>query len=101
MNNNQERNIMGVERNIDIKSFPKQYSAEESPMGGIGRKVEVCFHYKADNTISGVIIRDDKESPFRTLIRLCDGRVVLATECQFRALPDIDRETIDLFTFNE
>lgn len=71
--NNTERNIMGVERNIDIKSFPKQYSAEESPMGGIGRKVEVCFLYKADNTISGVIIRDDKESPFRTLIRLCDG----------------------------
>ena len=50
---------MGVKRNIDIKNFPKQYSAEESPMGGIGRKVEVCFHYKADNTISGVIIRDD------------------------------------------
>ena len=32
---------MGAEENIDIKSFPKQYSVEESTMGGIGRKVEV------------------------------------------------------------
>ena len=51
---------MGIEKKIDVNSFPKQYSVEESQMGGIGRKVEVCFFYKAENTIPGVIIRDDR-----------------------------------------
>lgn len=92
---------MGIEKNIDLKSFPKQYSVEESQMGGIGRKVEVCFFYKVKKTIPGVIIRDDKESPFRTLIRLYDGRVILGTECQYRALPDIDEKVIKQFVFNE
>ena len=92
---------MGIEKNIDLKSFPKQYSVEESQMGGIGRKVEVCFFYKVEKTIPGVIIRDDKELPFRTLIRLYDGRVILGTECQYRALPDIDEKVIKQFVFNE
>ena len=78
---------MGVEKNIDINSFPKQYTTTESSMGGIGRKVEVCFNYEANKTIPGVIIRDDKELPFRTLI------------CQYRALPDIDKKVIKQFTF--
>lgn len=92
---------MGIEKKIDIKSFPKQYSVAESSTGGIGRKVEVCFHYKADKTIQGVIIRDDKELPYRTLIRLYDGRVILSTECQYRVLPDIDEKVIKQFIFNE
>jgi hypothetical protein len=29
----------------------------------------------------GTIIRDDMEEPFRTIISLDDGRVILATEC--------------------
>lgn len=91
---------MGIEKKIDINSFPKQYSAAESSIGGIGRKVKVCFYYKAENTIPGVIIRDDKELPFRTIIRLYDGRVILATECQYRALPDVDEEVIKQFAFN-
>lgn len=56
---------MGVEKSIDINSFPKQYTAAESKMGGIGRKVEVCFNYNASKTITGVIIRDDKGLPFQ------------------------------------
>lgn len=92
---------MGVEKTIDIKNFPKQYSVDESSIGGIGRKVEVCFRYKTDKTILGVIIRDDKELPFRTLIRLYDGRVILGTECQYRALPGIDEKVIKQFVFNE
>lgn len=91
---------MGIEKTIDIKRFPKQYSVTESSMGGVGRKVEVCFYYKAKNTIPGVIIRDDKELPFRTIIRLYDGRVLLATECQYRALPDVDQEVVKRFIFN-
>ena len=91
---------MGIEKKIDINSFPAQYVAEENEMGGIGRKVEVCFYYKAEDTIPGVIIRDDKESPFRTMIRLCDGRVILDTECQYRVLSEIDKNVINQFTFN-
>lgn len=91
---------MGIEKKIDINSFPSQYMADENKMGGIGRKVEVCFYYKAKDSISGVIIRDDKESPFRTLIRLYDGRVILATECQYRVLSEVDKNVIKQFTFN-
>lgn len=84
-----------------MKSFPQQYSVVENKMGGIGRKVEVWFFYKSKKTILGVIIRDDKELPFRTLIRLYDGRVILSTECQYKALPDIDKRVIKQFVFND
>lgn len=90
---------MGIEKNIDTNNFPKQYTTVENSMGGIGRKVEVCFNYKANKTIPGVIIRDDKELPFRKLIRLNDGRIILGTECQYRALPDTDEKVIKQFTF--
>ncbi|WP_348725686.1 hypothetical protein [Parabacteroides goldsteinii] len=90
---------MGIEKNIDTNNFPKQYTTVENSMGGIGRKVEVCFNYKANKTIPGVIIRDDKELPFRMLIRLNDGRIILGTECQYRALPDTDEKVIKQFTF--
>lgn len=46
------RNIMGIIKKIDINSFPKQYSVEESAMGGVGRKVEVCFYYKTKKDYS-------------------------------------------------
>lgn len=92
---------MGVEKTIDINNFPKQYTTTESSMRGIGRKVEVFFNYKVDKTIPGVIIRDDKELPFRTLICLHDGRIILATECQYKALPDIDEKVIKQFTFKK
>lgn len=92
---------MGIEKNIDTNNFPKQYTTVENSMGGIGRKVEVCFNYKADKTIPGVIIQDDKELPFRMLIRLHDGRIVLGTECQYRALPDTDEKVIKQFTLKK
>lgn len=92
---------MGIEKNIDTNNFPKQYTTVENSMGGIGRKVEVCFNYEANKTIPGVIIRDDKELPFRMLIRLHDGRIVLGTECQYRALPDTDEKVIKQFTLKK
>ena len=68
--------IMGVEKNIDIKKFPKQSD-------WIGKNVRVCFNYDSTKEIEGVIVRDDMESPGRTIIKLKDGRYVLATECQY------------------
>jgi hypothetical protein len=66
---------MGAETNIGFDQFPKQ---------GIflGCRTRVCFHYES-RELMGTIIRDDIEKPFKTIIRLDDGRVVLATECMY------------------
>ena len=67
---------MGVIRNITADNFPKQGKH-------LGESVEVCFHYDTSRTVMGVIVRDDMEDPWQTIIRLNDGRYVNATECQY------------------
>lgn len=73
---------MGCVENITLDQFPKQRD-------WVGRRVTVCFHYDTSKTIGGEIVRDDMESPNGddssgiTIIRLDDGRHVLATECQY------------------
>ena len=90
---------MGIVKNIDATSFPEQYIADDDVFVGIGRKVNVCFNYDKGTIIDGVVIRDDKEYPFVTIIRLSDGRVILATECQFSPSQDVDKSVIEQFTF--
>jgi hypothetical protein len=68
---------MGVHGKIGYDKFPQQGAHS-------GKKVEVCFNYDAERTIPGLIVRDDAEDPFITLIVLRDGRFVLSTECQYR-----------------
>ena len=75
---------MGVNKKIGIDKFPKQ--AEKSCFGGVGTRISVCFNYDTSKTLKGVTVRDDREEPFRTIIRLEDGRYVLATECQYSAI---------------
>lgn len=67
---------MGVHANIGFDFFPKQGYQ-------LNCEVEVCFRYDTTKCIDGVIIRDDMEEPYLTLIKLSDGRVVTATECQY------------------
>ena len=67
---------MGVVKSIDHKSFPEQSEC-------VGKSVDVCFKYNTGTTLKGVIVRDDIEEPWRTIIRLEDGRLVLAIECQY------------------
>jgi hypothetical protein len=67
---------MGIAANVGRRTFPKQGSLA-------GRSVRVAFHYDLTDTIAGVVVRDDLQEPFRTIIRLDDGRHVLGTECQF------------------
>lgn len=67
---------MGVHANIGIDTFPKQGK-------WLNRRVEVCFNYDTSKIILGNIVRDDMEAPFKTLIKLDNGNIVLATECQF------------------
>lgn len=67
---------MGVVANIDYGKFPEQGSWK-------GVRCKVCFNYGRE-TIGGVIVRDDREPPHRTIIQLDDGRFVLASECQYQ-----------------
>lgn len=66
---------MGVVQSIDFESFPKQGS-------WLGKRTKVCFKYDTSHQIDGVFVRDDSEHPGVSIIRLVDGRHVLATECQ-------------------
>jgi hypothetical protein len=67
---------MGCIKNISISEWPKQGSH-------LGKRVKVCFHFDASRSVMGTVVRDDAEEPHRTIISLDNGRVVLATECQY------------------
>ncbi|WP_065218429.1 MULTISPECIES: hypothetical protein [Butyricimonas] len=90
---------MGVEKNISMDKFPKQHLPEETVMGGIGRIVNVCFNYDSAKRIRGVIIRDDKEYPGVTIIRLVDGRIVLSSECQYSTTDEVYETVTRSFIF--
>lgn len=67
---------MGIAKNISATEWPKQGDY-------LGRRCRVCFKYDTSQEVMGTIVRDDAEEPCLTIIRLDDGRVVLATECMF------------------
>jgi hypothetical protein len=68
---------MGVHKNISYDKYPKQSD-------NVGKSVLVCFCYNTNKYIDGVIVRDDREDPWTTLIKLIDDRYVNATECQYK-----------------
>lgn len=76
---------MGVHDNIAADKFPKQGEF-------LNRRTEVCFNYDSSVTFGGVFVRDDDEAPHISIIRLDDGRHVLATECQYR--PPFDKPPV-------
>lgn len=67
---------MGCVPTVTATSMPR-------PGRFAGQRVGVLFHYGQEE-FSGVVVRDDAEAPFVTIIRLDDGRHILATECQYR-----------------
>lgn len=69
---------MGVHNNVGFDRFPKQGS-------WLGKRCRVCFNYE-DRYVMGTIIRDDHDQPFITAIMLDNGKLVLATECQYQPL---------------
>lgn len=75
---------MGVITNIDFEQYPNQTKYA-------GQRVLVCFKYDTRRIIPATILRDDAEDPYRTVLRLDDGRIVLGNECQWRNL--LDSET--------
>jgi hypothetical protein len=72
---------MGVVENISADRWPRQGE-------NLGARVEVCFHYDTSKMVSGIILRDDRDEPFRTIIQLDTGRVVLGVECQYTLVMD-------------
>jgi len=56
--------------------FPKQGTY-------LNKRVDVCCDCNTRNTIPGIIVRDDAEEPYTTIIKLDNGKYVLATECQY------------------
>jgi hypothetical protein len=71
---------LGTVQTITASTFPKQSDWQ-------GKQVKVVFHHDTSKQIEGVLLRDDLEEPFRTVIHLDDGRVVLGTECQYQPMP--------------
>ena len=67
---------MGCVKGIGIDEYPRQSEKIHS-------RVEVCFFYDVTRTIKGTIVRDDREDPGETIIRLDDGRYLRSTECQY------------------
>lgn len=67
---------MGCVKTITADAFPAQGS-------WAGKRARVCFHYDTSRQVYGRVVRDDREEPGRTIIRLDDGRFVEGSECQF------------------
>lgn len=67
---------MGCISTITAYKFPKQSEY-------VNRRCKVCFHYDTTKLLNGTIIRDDREEPFETLVRLDDGRIIRGAECQY------------------
>ena len=67
---------MGCVKTISKYSFPKQ-------SGHVNQRCEVCFHYDTSQTFDGTIVRDDREEPFETIIKLDNGRIIRGVECQY------------------
>lgn len=67
---------MGVVENVGFSKWPRQGD-------WLGRRVRVVFAYDTGNEIGGEIVREDTEAPGRLIIRLDDGRFVLAAECMY------------------
>ncbi len=67
---------MGCHKNVGKDKFPKQGEY-------LGKRCKVIFFYDASSEVMGTVVRDDAEDPWRTFIKLDDGRVVTSTECQY------------------
>lgn len=67
---------MGCVKGVGFDEYPEQSQH-------VGQRVKVYFYYNLKQCLYGTIMRDDRTEPFRVIVRLDDGRVVLGTECQY------------------
>lgn len=73
---------MGCVKNISYEKYPFQ-ADENYKYPSVGKRVQVCYHFDASKTHMGTIVRDDREEPFETIIKLDNGRYLRAVECQY------------------
>lgn len=71
---------MGNHANITATKFPKQGRH-------LGDRCAVVFHYDTSTQIGGIVVRDDAEEPYETIIHLDDGHFVRSAECQYSPEP--------------
>ena len=68
---------MGVVNNISYEKYPEQGRK-------LGQKVKVIYNYDFSKSHNGIIVRDDIEEPFETIIKLDnEERYLRASECQY------------------
>ena len=78
---------MGCVNTITYDKFPKQKDENyKYEWARVGARVEVCYHYDTSKTHLGTIVRDDREEPYETIIKLDNGRYLRGVECQFSYL---------------
>ena len=70
---------MGYVTSFTKKAFPKQGSH-------FGKRALVVLQSDSTNEVAGEVVRDDMEMPFLTVIRLDDGRHVMANECMYKTI---------------
>ncbi len=67
---------MTIEKKVELGEFPKQGD-------WLGRRVEVCPHSDNPRIFYGNIVREDAETPYKTIIQLDNGKYILSTECLY------------------
>jgi hypothetical protein len=72
---------MGCVDHITAEKYPRQGALPECARSGV---LSTLTRARA---FLGVVIRDDAEAPGRMMIKLDNGRVLLATECQWQPAP--------------
>lgn len=73
---------MGCVSTISYDKFPMQ-ADHNYKYPEVGKRVKVCYHYDTNHYHYGVIVRSDREEPYKTIIALDNGRYILGTECQY------------------
>ncbi len=78
---------MGCRKEISYDRFPRQ-AEKEYIMGGVGKRVGVCFNFDFTKELRGTIVRSDLEEPYEMIIKLDNGNYIRAVECQYKTIAD-------------
>jgi hypothetical protein len=72
------REVMGLHKNVSLTSVWPEQGSHLNKLVTVG-----TFNDSDDTRMDGLIVRDDIEEPFLTIIRLDDGRYILGDECHY------------------
>ena len=84
---------MGCVNTITYDSFPIQANKDNGYSEyAVGSRVKVYYFYDTSKFHLGTIVRNDKEKPFETIIKLDNGRYLRGTECQFSYIGESEEQ---------